>query len=1159
MDAPHSFLQHSLLWIFPRLAAFDGADFPTRNGSCFYDCILKYLNKLVIGEKVDKAVREHAFVAMGMFALAMMHTTNENKKKRLKRDDLRTTLAQIKASFPDPRESASGGSASKKAKSAKEAAERESSLPAIFSSVSLLARAKGNSLKPDVAEMLDSMLLVGLTPALTTTLHQLAIHIPAFKSEIADGLLRMLSLILMQRPLTHPGTPKRLLPPPLNPAAIGEQNGTGGIGIGGIPETDLVVLGLRTLGTFDFEGQSLLQFVRHCADTYLHSEETVIRLEAVKTCSLLLKGTLANNSSKKSPTITSTISEVLRKLLTVGITDKDAGVRSCVISSLDVTDFDMHMAQADSLASLMIALNDEVFEIRELAVCIIGRLADLNPAYIMPSLRCSLLQMLTEMEFSGIGRNKQQSAIMLGYLVANAPRLIRPYVRPILNVLMPKLRESTADLNPSVTTSVLRAIGDLAAVGGDIIADSKADKELLSLLLEILNDASSTHKREVCVWTLAQLVENTGSVVKPYEDYPYLLDMLLGFLRTEQRGALRSQTLRLLGLLGALDPYKHKMNMGQADSDTVKGVTAPPLIPMTEGLDFENDSTLTPTDLLVNMPPGSSLDEFYPSVAILSLMKIIKDPNLSQHHTEVVQATTYIFRALGIKSVPYIPQVIPSMLTVIRTTDPKFYDSLLRHLGDLIGIVRQHVRNHLVDIFALIRDFWSKAPDSPLQLTLISLVETLALALGSEFKAHLPNIIAHMLRVLAFDGSKDRTVTLALLKAFRKFSSSLGDHLHLLLPKIVCLFDSGEVSLNITKTALECVDRFSDDLNLADYASLIIHPLVRCLDKTPDLRNTAMDTLASLVGQLGKKFNIFVPLVQKVLQKHKIVHQKYDVLCARALEGGSFEDVRAQRRKIRMDHHDPASLADPSTTPRASGGYKHSSRLNMANLQKAWTVSRRISKDDWLDWYSRLCSEMLKASPSPALRACWTVAQRHSQLAKDLFNASFISCWTELTANQQDELMESLEHALKHSELPEIAQTVLNLAEFMEHCSDDKGLLPIDPLTLGKEAFNVRAYAKALHYQEDQFKRTKGDAQSLELLIATNNKLGQKEAAAGLLEWGRKNLVQREGMQIMQERWYEKLHDWDRALEEYKRKSALNPDDSELILGQMRCLEVSSK
>jgi hypothetical protein len=47
----------------------------------------------------------------------------------------------------------------------------------------------------------------------------------------------------------------------------------------------------------------------------------------------------------------------------------------------------------------------------------------------------SFLQILTELEHSGIGRIKEQSARMLGHLVSNAPRLIRPYMEPILKVM----------------------------------------------------------------------------------------------------------------------------------------------------------------------------------------------------------------------------------------------------------------------------------------------------------------------------------------------------------------------------------------------------------------------------------------------------------------------------------------------------------------------------------------------------------------------------------------------------------------------------------------------------------------------------------------------------------------------------------------------------
>ena len=62
------------------------------------------------------------------------------------------------------------------------------------------------------------------------------------------------------------------------------------------------------------------------------------------------------------------------------------------------------------------------------------------------------------------------------------------------------------------------------------------------------------------------------------------------------------------------------------------------------------------SELLVQMS-SSSLDDFYPAVAISALMRILKDQSLSQHHIMAIQALGFIFKSLGMKSVPYLPQV----------------------------------------------------------------------------------------------------------------------------------------------------------------------------------------------------------------------------------------------------------------------------------------------------------------------------------------------------------------------------------------------------------------------------------------------------------------------------------------------------------------------
>jgi serine/threonine-protein kinase mTOR len=167
------------------------------------------------------------------------------------------------------------------------------------------------------------MLATGLSSALTTALRELASAIPSLKRDISDGLLRMLSIVLMNQPLRYGSLTRHSShsPPPVSQDSL---------------DIDSTVLALRTLGSFNFDGRSLfkinkqpypfffytghslLQFVRRCAEHYLSSENQQIRLESVRTCSRLLCLALEGPHIQA---VEITVSDVLAKLLIVGITD----------------------------------------------------------------------------------------------------------------------------------------------------------------------------------------------------------------------------------------------------------------------------------------------------------------------------------------------------------------------------------------------------------------------------------------------------------------------------------------------------------------------------------------------------------------------------------------------------------------------------------------------------------------------------------------------------------------------------------------------------------------------------------------------------------------------------------------------------------------------
>lgn len=1085
-----NFVQQTLLTILPRLAAFDKKSFVEGH-------LPNAMNHLFVILKGREKDRNTAFITIGLIAVAV----EEKIEPYVDR-----IMELIKGALP---------------KSETPSKRRPVIDSCVFKCITFLATALKRHDKMDIPNMLEQILATALSPSLTICLRELAKKVPVHKDRISLGLLKMLSCILLNKPLLHPGMPRNLN---ANFASMGIDTN----------DTQLIVLALHTLGTFDFEGQRLLPFVQRCAKHFLVHEVKEIRIEAVRTTSRLLRHAINCSDKYQSDTVARTVADVLQKLLSVGLTDSEAQVRYGVLTSLDST-FDHHLSQSETLEGLCMALEDEEFKIREVALFTIGRLSCMNPAYIMPSLRRVLVQLLTEVEHSGSGRNKEQAATLLDHLVVRGPRLIRPYMEPILHVLVPKLKEP--EPNPGVVLSALYTIGDLAEVTG---GDSELQiwmKDLMGILLDILGDASAPDKRFAALVTLGQLVGATGHVVRPYNKYPVLLDVLINFLKTEQHPYIRRETIRVLGLLGALDPYKHKMYRGEIDYQP----EAPTLIPMPDK-NVGEDSDLTSSEMLVNMS-SSTLEEYYLAMTIATLLKIIKDPTLSQYHTMVVQAITFTFKSLGIKCVPYISQVLPSLLNVVRTADINFKEFLFQQLAQLIAIVKQHIRNYLDDICDLIKEFWT---NYSIQGTIILLLENIAEALGAEFKEYLPRLIPQILRVLNHDTSKERLNTIRLLSALHKFGNNLEDYMHLILPPIVRLIDAPDCPVPVSKQALETIDQIAESIDLSDYISRLTHPLVRTIDKNPDLRDTALDTLCSLVTQLGRRFQVFVPMVQKVVAKHKINNRRWETLVCQIQSESTMAselDLPIPRSRNRKNRGEVGLSTDSSTMPQRM-------KMSEQNLQQAWIPLRRVSKDDWLEWLKRLSLEFLKESPIPSIKSCSQLAQIYSQLPRDLFNAAFVSCWTELSDNMQKELIGCLEQALTVPDVPEITQTILNLAEFMEHC--DKGPLPLDGRLLGEQAMHCRAYAKALHYKEEDFLRTNVKVNHvIESLISINNKLQQKEAAEGLLQ----HVMRQAGEVQVQVRWYEKLHNWDKALGLYVEKLKTDPVDQDACLGQMRCLE----
>ncbi|KAH9151558.1 hypothetical protein AeRB84_005855 [Aphanomyces euteiches] len=424
---------------------------------------------------------------------------------------------------------------------------------------------------------------------------------------------------------------------------------------------EVIRLALKTLTEFNFNGPfSILPFVQEDVSAFLYHPNIAIRKQAVTTCTTLQ---LPYLSLPKRGRSWQTIDSILHTLIQVGLADEEWTVRKTVVESL-LPAFDQWLAQESNLNMLFYLLNDEQVEIREFIMDMLERLTSRNPAFVLPMLRRVLIQVLAELEHAFDTRMMEESLRLLSKLFRGSQHLVEPYLRHALDVLVPKLQLQG---NPNITTRVLNALGSLAQAAQTQVAPFQP--VLLPLILDALQDHSSTIKRHVALVTLGQLTTSTGNVMQPYVTHPKVLHTLLDLLQhtAATPWTLRCEAMKIIGVLGAIDPYTFKILLSRVPLEIsyvqfmldlkIKSMLAR-AIPRA-GEDKKQDISLQissaaqmdlhlkthrlpiqedPLDLALSQQQSNatpllvSSEAYFPTVAIEALLGILREPSLSMHH-----------------------------------------------------------------------------------------------------------------------------------------------------------------------------------------------------------------------------------------------------------------------------------------------------------------------------------------------------------------------------------------------------------------------------------------------------------------------------------------------------------------------------------------------
>lgn len=746
--------------------------------------------------------------------------------------------------------------------------------PVLHCAASLVS-ALGDLAMPYIPDLINEMFRAGLSNDLIQCLQSIALSIPDQQEDIENRMLQEVSLCLAgvrgfygPRSLSDGLRVVPVLPDKEAVLVLGGKSVGAQVTMNMSEKSEVVsslVLSLQTLASFGgtirkdnipLNFVSLLPFVQDVASQYLnHPSSEVRRAAALTCCALLLPSEPAHDDRSTNHVGGHTgviVEDVLDRLLRVAISDTSGLVRITVVQSLDQR-YDSFLCQRHHLQDLFLLLQDESLATRAAGLRLLGRLAAINPANVLPVLRKFLYGLIVELQckvYSGRGREEATKLLVVFLKAKSLQRLVHPVLQSLVGAL-----PLDGAAPPRLASASLEALGELAQATG--IALKPWIEDVVPHILEIMQDQSSASKQRTSLRTLGQIASSTGYVIQPYLDYPKLLMQATDILPATKRApwSLRKEVIRTLGILGALDPDRYhsassKARKGGAiggayfeetdiseilSEETSSGkIATHPGYDGTALLSIESAANASFVDVPAestsndeNNPaylymheqyamfaqPMSKLqpsrrmtpseEEFYPTVAIQALMRIFRDPNLSAHHGMVIQAVMFIFKSMGLGCVPFLKKVVPYVLSTVRTcVSTNLRESMLKQLAKLSLIVREHLRPYVADIFDVVEAFWS----SRHLATIFGLISNIAVGVPDAFRRFVPRLIRRLVSTfddlqaadwMESDGrsharrSKVGTERLhLLLESVSSLKNVFDEYLHILIPALLKLADA---------------------------------------------------------------------------------------------------------------------------------------------------------------------------------------------------------------------------------------------------------------------------------------------------------------------------------------------------------------------------------
>ena len=528
-------------------------------------------------------------------------------------------------------------------------------------------------------------------------------------------------------------------------------------------------------------------------------------------------------------------------------------------------------------------------------------------------------------------------------------------------------------------------------------------------------------------------------------------------------------------------------------------------------------------------------------------------PNNLKDLEQALEAVFNIFHCHSRQISFLLTHVIPILVQVSKEANTQTKHFFMDAFTKISSIAGKDINPYIVEISQVL-----SLKDAPILLLMdmLKLMKELAQSSCIELMNANPSLLHESIKIL--ETQTDTAIIEKTIEFIECLKLKIDQYLYIAIPSLLKIV-SDHPAAHIRRQAIRVISVFCNkgqNPHILDYVARIVQCFLELLRYEPgDLLTDIFDTLGEMVQNLGNSFAVYIPQIEAIMASKRISHGRYEKAVQDLITGNDIVEPNFVRPRMSTFHsHTQLKGVGPAYRESRVPTQTRKQEMKVDQLLQVCNTSAKYTKEEWKDWIRKFASELLHQAPAPALRECQGIETYN--IALELFNSSFVSCWSELFDEQKTTMIKALESAFESETIPtEVLQVLLNLAEFMEH--DDHKLF--DARTLGKLAHKCKAYAKALHYKEVEFYTSAPNSEIIEALISHNNLLHQHEAAYGIRVFARKK-----GWGDLSQSWFQEFHRWQDAEELHEavnERLIFDPaasNNEDLTVFRMKCLKALS-